>query len=110
MSLSNGVPYRASTNYKQSGTNETSNNGSSNTKTDLPPFRPPGASHKSSGKGDYYGTFCEKNIPKHQSELPFINPNTEVKLSTLVKPRNFYTNRPKKGTYGFTGLTIGQRG
>lgn len=107
MSLSNGVPYRASTTYKPISTSETTHGVN---KIDLPPFKPPGASHKSSGKGDYFGTFSEKNIPKHESELPYINANTEVKLSTLVKPRNLYTNRPKKGTYGFTGLTIGQRG
>lgn len=72
-----------------------------------PPFRPAGASHKSSGKGDYYGTFSESNPPKHEPELPPLKESGKAKEGSR---RNFVTNRPKKGTYGYTGLTIARAG
>ncbi|EAN80171.1 protein of unknown function (DUF4586), putative [Trypanosoma equiperdum] len=76
------------------------------------PFKPPSRPHKSCGSGSYYGTFNEKNPPKHEPETTI----AEVKKSganapagTVRKP-NLYTNPGKKGTYGYTGLTLGRAG
>lgn len=74
---------------------------------DKPPFRPTNRPHKSSGKGDYYGTFDEKNIPKHEAEFPPLV-TTERKVET--RSRAILTNPPKKGTYGYSGLSIGGAG
>uniref|UniRef100_A0A0A9W141 Cilia-and flagella-associated protein 96 n=1 Tax=Lygus hesperus TaxID=30085 RepID=A0A0A9W141_LYGHE len=111
-SLSTGVPYQGTLQVASTIASNArkENNSSMRCCADLPPFKPPGPSHKSSGKGDYYGTFCEKAVPKHETELPYVSKKVEVKVSELVKPRNFYTNPAKKGTYGFAGLTIGKSG
>lgn len=78
---------------------------------DQQPFRPAGVSHKSSGKGDYYGTFAEKNPPKHEHEFPPINrPRGGEDTAKMHTRRLIYTNPAKKGTYGFHGLTIQKRG
>lgn len=69
------------------------------------PFRPTGPSHSSGkGKGTYYGTFCDGNPHKHETEFPPI-----YKEKGDVG-RNFYTNPSKKGTYGYSGLTIAKAG
>ncbi|CAG9569616.1 conserved hypothetical protein [Leishmania major strain Friedlin] len=75
-----------------------------------PPFRPVGASKKSSGKGDYYGTFSEKAPIRHETEFPPIKTAADYKAETAAAKCNFIVNPPKKGTYGYTGLTIGQAG
>eukprot|EP00796_Vickermania_ingenoplastis_P000638 gene638-355_t len=68
------------------------------------PFKPPSVSKKSEGKGNYYGTFCEGKPYKHQTEFPPIRSDKDAPL------KNFYTNPPKKGTYGYSGLTIAKTG
>lgn len=69
------------------------------------PFRPTGPSKSSGkGKGTYYGTFCDGKPYKHETEFPPI-----YKEKSDVR-RNFYTNPPKKGTYGYAGLTIAKAG
>ncbi|KPA77494.1 hypothetical protein ABB37_06884 [Leptomonas pyrrhocoris] len=78
--------------------------------TVLPPFRPPGASKKSSGKGDYYGTFAEKEPIRHETEFPPIKSAADLKAETAAAMKNFIVNPAKKGTYGYPGLTIGQAG
>ncbi|KAG5506559.1 hypothetical protein JIQ42_06811 [Leishmania sp. Namibia] len=75
-----------------------------------PPFRPTGASKKSSGKGDYYGTFYEKAPIRHETEFPPIKTAADYKAETAAAKRNFIVNPPKKGTYGYPGLTIAQAG
>lgn len=76
----------------------------------LPPFKPTGASKKSSGKGDYYGTFAEKAPIRHETEFPPIKSAADVKAETAAAKRNFVVNPAKKGTYGYTGLTIARAG
>lgn len=68
------------------------------------PFRPPGYTKKGSGKGSYYGTFCDGKPYKHETEFPPIHMEKET------GKRNFVTNPPKKGTYGYPGLTIAKAG
>ncbi|KAK7196994.1 hypothetical protein NESM_000642900 [Novymonas esmeraldas] len=74
------------------------------------PFRPTGPSKRSTGKGDYYGTFSEKVPIRHETEFPPIKSAADYKAETAAAKRNFVVNPPKKGTYGFTGLTIAQAG
>lgn len=68
------------------------------------PFRPSGVPKKGEGKGSYYGTFCEGKPYKHETEFPPIRGEKDD------GKRNFYTNPPKKGTYGYSGLTIAKSG
>ncbi|GET86269.1 hypothetical protein, conserved [Leishmania tarentolae] len=75
-----------------------------------PPFRPVGASKKSSGKGDYYGTFSEKAPIRHETEFPPIKTAADCKAEMAAAKCNFIVNPPKKGTYGYVGLTIGKAG
>lgn len=114
ISLSNGDPYqsvgfggpfRASDN---AGGHPHAKDGAATSA--LPPFKPAGASKKSSGKGDYYGTFAEKEPIRHETEFPPIKSAAELKAETAAAKRNFVVNPPKKGTYGYTGLTIAQAG
>lgn len=73
---------------------------------DQPPFRPTGHTKKSCGRGDYYGTFSEGNPTKHEPEFP---PLKRADPGEGLKS-NFYTNPSKKGTYGYTGLSIAKAG
>lgn len=110
VSLSTGDPYRS---VGFGGPFRQGNPGDTKAGTDgtvPPPFRPTGASKKSTGKGDYYGTFSEKAPIRHETEFPPIKSAADYKAETAAAKRNFVVNPPKKGTYGFTGLTIAQAG
>ncbi|KAG8345837.1 putative protein of unknown function (DUF4586) [Trypanosoma vivax] len=77
------------------------------------PFKPPSRPAKSSGSGGYYGTFNEKNPPKHEPEVALVDvkkPGGQGKGDGAFPKRNLYTNPGKKGTYGYVGLTIGKAG
>ncbi|CCW62216.1 unnamed protein product [Phytomonas sp. EM1] len=105
ISLSAGDPYR-SVGFGGPFRAQGSSTVKSEAKEQKLPFLPPGVPHKSSGKGDYYGTFSEKNPYKHETEFQL-----QKKPADYVPPRpNFYTNPPKKGTYGFPGLSICRAG
>ena len=58
---------------------------------------------KPTGAGSYYGCFTSK--PVHETEFPVVKPNEK---SQTPKPhlKNIVTNNPKKGTYGFPGITL----
>lgn len=102
VTLSSGDPYRSvgfTGPFRQSTKN-----------ADAPPFRPTGKSKKSSGKGDYYGTFSEKNPTKHETEFPPIKTAADRSAETAAAKRNFVVNPAKKGTYGYYGLSIGKAG
>ncbi|CCW69552.1 unnamed protein product [Phytomonas sp. Hart1] len=104
-SLSAGDPYRT-VGFGGPFREQASSTMKSEGKEKKPPFFSPGVPHKSSGKGDYYGTFSEKNPFKHETEFQL-----HKKPADYISPRpNFYTNPPKKGTYGFPGLSIGKAG
>lgn len=107
--LSNGDPY-TSVGFGGPFRQPNNNNAAAAGTNALPPFKPAGASKKSSGKGDYYGTFAEKAPIRHETEFPPIKSAADVKAETAAAKRNFVVNPPKKGTYGFTGLTIAQAG
>nr|CCC95785.1 unnamed protein product [Trypanosoma congolense IL3000] len=77
------------------------------------PFKLPNRPHKSCGSGTYYGTFSEKNPPKHEPETSI----AEVKKPAqgpdgthITRKPNMYTNPGKKGTYGYVGLSLGGAG
>ncbi|ORC86037.1 uncharacterized protein TM35_000312230 [Trypanosoma theileri] len=77
------------------------------------PFKPPSRPHKSNGSGTHYGTFSESNPPRHEAELPLIpskKPGADASGKPELPKRKIYTNPGKKGTYGYTGLTIGKAG
>lgn len=109
VSLSNGDPYQ-STGFAGPFRGAADGSAARKDGTSLPPFKPAGASKKSSGKGDYYGTFAEREPIRHETEFPPIKSAAEVKAETAAAKRNFVVNPPKKGTYGYTGLTIAQAG
>ncbi|EPY24831.1 hypothetical protein AGDE_12150 [Angomonas deanei] len=103
VSLNAGDPYK-STGFDGPFRSSSKNSKEGSTKANPVPFRPSGGSKKSSGKGDYYGTFSEGNPYKHETELP---PVKNASTRRGPEPRNFVVNRPKKGTYGYAGTTIG---
>ncbi|KAG5510525.1 hypothetical protein JKF63_06822 [Porcisia hertigi] len=111
-SLSTGDPYRSvgfTGPFRQSTL--TDGKAGHHTGADAPPpFRPAGSSKKSSGKGDYYGTFSEKAPIRHETEFPPIKTTADYRAETAAAKRNFLVNPAKKGTYGYPGLTIGQAG
>ncbi|KPI86288.1 hypothetical protein ABL78_4635 [Leptomonas seymouri] len=107
MSLSNGDPYHS---VGFAGPFRQPIDGSQSKNMMLTPFKPTGASKKSSGKGDYYGTFSEKEPIRHETEFPPIKTAADVKAEMAAAKRNFVVNPPKKGTYGYVGLTIAQAG
>jgi hypothetical protein len=68
-------------------------------------FRYSNPSHKSTGAGDYFGTFQEKNHPEYQ---PAFKVDTEATAKKVLSmPRNILVAPPKRGTYGVPGLSIG---
>ncbi|CAJ1017890.1 putative Domain (DUF4586) [Leishmania utingensis] len=112
VSLSTGDPYR-SVGFAgpfREGASTCGKMGQGSGAAAPPPFRPVGGSKKSSGKGDYYGTFSEKAPIRHETEFPPIKTAADYKAETAAAKRNFIVNPPKKGTYGYTGLTIAQAG
>lgn len=68
-------------------------------------FRYTSPAKKSSGLGNYYGCFCEKAPPKHETEYVVVKKG-ELPEKVAPQPRNIMTGPAKKGTYGFTGTTI----
>lgn len=70
------------------------------------PFRYSSPSHKGPS-GSYFGTFNEKEPPKHEVEYNVMQAGDKPVAPTPV-PRNFIVNHPKKGGYGFPGITIGK--
>eukprot|EP00770_Monocercomonoides_exilis_P002927 MONOS_2908.2-p1 / transcript=MONOS_2908.2 / gene=MONOS_2908 / organism=Monocercomonoides_exilis_PA203 / gene_product=unspecified product / transcript_product=unspecified product / location=Mono_scaffold00063:131176-132106(-) / protein_length=224 / sequence_SO=supercontig / SO=protein_coding / is_pseudo=false len=67
----------------------------------LKPFIPASPPKKAVGKGSLYGTL--QKPPEHMPEGV-----KEVKKGdTKATPRNFITNPPKKGSYGYYHTTIG---
>ncbi|KAH7825790.1 putative protein of unknown function (DUF4586) [Monocercomonoides exilis] len=67
----------------------------------LKPFIPASPPKKSVGKGSLYGTL--QKPPEHMPE----GVKDVKKGDTKVTPRNFVTNPPKKGSYGYYHTTIG---
>lgn len=68
-------------------------------------FRYSNPSHKSTGAGDYFGTFDEKHKPEYQPAFK-VDDGAEAK-KVLSMPPNMRVAPPKRGTYGVPGLSIG---
>jgi hypothetical protein len=68
-------------------------------------FRYTNPSHKSTGAGDYFGTFSEKNHPEYQPHFK-VDEAADAK-KVLSMPKNILVVPPKKGSYGFPGTSIG---
>eukprot|EP00758_Cryptobia_borreli_P004353 Tbor_TRINITY_DN4327_c0_g1::TRINITY_DN4327_c0_g1_i1::g.7868::m.7868 len=68
------------------------------------PFRYSNPSKKGCS-GSYFGTFSEKCPYKHEVEYAVQQPGQHPEMVKPV-PRNFIVNNPKKGTYGYPGLSI----
>jgi hypothetical protein len=71
-------------------------------------FRYSSPSHKSTGPGDYFGTFSEKNPPKHEVEFVVAKPGEKGEAKANGTAKNILTNPGKRGTYGYPGLTLGE--
>lgn len=61
--------------------------------------------HKPGGSGTYFGTFDEKNPPKHEPEFA-VTKKGEKPEDAKAHLKNFVTNPTRKGTYGVPGTTI----
>lgn len=61
--------------------------------------------HKSGGSGTYFGTFSEKAPPKHEPEFA-VTKKGEKPEDAKAHLKNFVTNPPKKGTFGYPSTTI----
>jgi hypothetical protein len=68
-------------------------------------FKYSNPAHAPGGRGTYYGTFSEKNPPKHEVEFPVAKKGEKPETAKALL-KNFVTNPPKHGTYGFAGTTI----
>ena len=68
-------------------------------------FKYSNPAHAPGGRGTYFGTFSEKNPPKHEVEFP-VAKKGEKPDAAKAHLKNFVTNPPKHGTYGFSGTTI----
>jgi len=73
-------------------------------------FKYTNAAHKPGGSGTYFGTFSEKNPPKHEVEYAVVKKGEAAgaAAAAAAHPKNFVTNPGKKGTYGFANTTIGR--
>jgi len=69
-------------------------------------FKYSNPAHKPGGAGTYFGTFNEKSIPKHEPEFAVIKKG-EKPDEAKAHLKNFVTNPGKRGTFGFSGTTIG---
>ena len=67
-------------------------------------FSSPGK--KSTGPGNYYGTFAEKPYT-HETEYNVLKKGEIMERSTKPVPKNFLTTPGRKGTYGYPGTTLG---
>ena len=65
--------------------------------------------HKPNGSGTFFGTFSEKNPPKYEFNPERIRKSGEKPEvnSPQAHLKNFVTNPPRKGTFGFPNTTIG---
>lgn len=61
--------------------------------------------HRPCGSGSYWGTFNEKNPPKHEVEF-VVAKKSESPEPPKASLRNIVTSPPKRGTYGFPGVTL----
>eukprot|EP00996_Jenningsia_fusiforme_P001126 NODE_2028_length_1319_cov_38.228346_g1844_i0.p1 GENE.NODE_2028_length_1319_cov_38.228346_g1844_i0~~NODE_2028_length_1319_cov_38.228346_g1844_i0.p1 ORF type:complete len:284 (+),score=38.11 NODE_2028_length_1319_cov_38.228346_g1844_i0:224-1075(+) len=68
-------------------------------------FRYTSPAKKSSGTGNYYGTFSEGKPFKHESDEA---PAKGGSGPPPPQPRNMITSPAKKGTYGFPGVVLGK--
>lgn len=68
-------------------------------------FKYASPAHAPGGRGTYYGTFSEKNPPKHEVEFP-VAKKGEKPESAKALLKNFVTNPSKHGTYGYAGTTL----
>jgi len=70
-----------------------------------PIFKHTGGTKHPNGSGTYFGTFCETNPWEHLVEYPIIK---RGEMPERAKPqlRNIVTNPPKRGTYGYPGVTL----
>lgn len=62
--------------------------------------------HKPGGSGTYFGTFQERDPPKHEPEFAVVKKG-EKPEDAKGHLKNFVTNPTKRGTYGVPGTTIG---
>jgi hypothetical protein len=69
------------------------------------PFRYSSPSKKG-GSGTYFGTFSERDPPKHEVEFVVAQPGDKP-ADVKPVPRNFIVNSGKRGGFGFANLTIG---
>lgn len=70
-------------------------------------FRYASPSKRSTGLGNYYGCFNEKQPFKHETEYLVVKKG-ELPQKVQAQPKNIVTAPAKKGTYGFPNLTIGK--
>jgi hypothetical protein len=70
-------------------------------------FRYTNPSKKSPGAGTHFGTFSEKNPPKHEVEFDVVQRGQSPDKSKQHL-KNIVTGPPPKGTYGFPGRSIGK--
>jgi len=59
------------------------------------------------GSGSYFGCFAEKQPWKHEVEFA-VTKRGEMPDKAKPALRNIVTNPPKKGTYGYPGITLGK--
>ena len=69
------------------------------------PFRYTSATKKPTGSGTYFGTFCEKTPWQHMVEFD-VTKKGEAPDHKKPLLKNIVTSPPKKGTYGYAGVTI----
>jgi hypothetical protein len=63
--------------------------------------------HNSGGSGTYFGTFNEKNPPKHEVEFA-VGTKSDKPDAAKAHLKNFVTNPSKRGTFGYPNLTLGK--
>lgn len=69
-------------------------------------FKYSNPAHAPGGRGTYFGTFSEKNPPKHEVEFPVAKKGDKPADLAKAHMKNFVTNPSKHGTYGYAGTTI----
>lgn len=70
-------------------------------------FRYSSGPKKPAGSGTYFGTFSERDPPKHEVEYAVVKKG-EKPDAARPHLKNFVTNPGKKGTFGYAGLTLGK--
>ena len=69
-------------------------------------FKYTNPAHKPGGSGTFFGTFSEKEPPKHEPEFA-VTKKGDKPEDAKAHLKNFVTNPPRKGTFGFPNTTIG---